>query len=556
MQPLIQLFSSPSTAQSVFILALIIALGLAFGNLKFFGIKLGVAGVLFAGLLFGHFKWTINPELLDFVREFGLVLFVYTIGVQVGPGFFASFRKNGLTLNLMAAFIVLFGAVIALMLHVFAKIPLPAAVGLFSGATTNTPSLAAAQQALKDMPSIAPEMLKLPGVAYAMAYPFGIMGIILTMIFVRVAFKITAKKEAEEYARLHEANASGLEVIDLKVENPNLNNILVRDIPNVGESGVVISRIMHQGEVGPVLSSSKIFLGDTIRVVAPKKELEEFRLIVGSITKMEQRGGASKVVSQRIIVTRKAIVGKSISELDIRNRYEVTITRINRAQFELPVDSDTELQYADVLIAVGEEEDLKRFAQDVGNSPKQLEHTELISVFVGITLGVIVGIWPVHLPNMPAPIKLGLAGGPLIVSILLSRIGRIGKMIWYMPISANYMMREFGISLFLACVGLKSGDQFVKTLVEGSGLYWMACATLITLIPILVVALFARIKLKMNYLTICGLLAGSMTDPPALAFSNQVASSNAQVVAYAAVYPLVMILRVVCAQLIVMIFMR
>ncbi len=554
MENIINLFTSPSTAQAIFILGLVVALGLALGSIRIYGIKLGVAGVLFSGILFGHFKWTIHPELLDFVREFGLVLFVYTIGMQVGPGFFSAFKRSGLTYNLMAAFVVISGAVIAVSLSFFAHIPLPAAVGLFAGATTNTPSLAAAQQALKDLPNIAPEISKLPAVAYAMAYPFGILGIILTMLLIRFVFRIMIKQEAEDFLKLHQ-NSNSLQVVDLRVENPNLDGIPVSKIPNAGKEGVVISRIQHQGQIQPVLSDTVVEFGDIVRAVGPKEELDELRLVVGSEAKMDTRA-SSPVISKRVIVTRKEMAGKSIRELDVRNRYEVTITRIHRAQFELPVHSDMELQYADTLITVGDEEDIRRFAKDVGDSPKALEHTELISVFVGIALGVLVGIWPIKFAGMPAPLKLGLAGGPLMVAILLSRIGRIGKMIWYMPISANYMLREFGISLFLACVGLRSGDQFVETLTHGSGLYWMACASLITLLPILLVGIFARMRLKMNYLTICGLISGSMTDPPALAFANQIVASDAQVISYAAVYPLVMILRVVSAQLIVMIFMH
>lgn len=555
MQHIIHLFTTPSTAQAIFILGLVVAIGLAFGSVRIYGIKLGVAGVLFSGILFGHFKWTIHPELLDFVREFGLVLFVYTIGMQVGPGFFSAFKRSGLTYNLMAAFVVIFGAVIAVLLSIFADVPLPAAVGLFAGATTNTPSLAAAQQALKDIPQLAPEMARLPGVAYAMAYPFGILGIILTMLLIRMVFRISTKQEADDFLKLHQNSGNALAVIDLRVENPNLDGIPVSKIPNAGKEGVVISRIQHAGQIQPVLSDTVVEFGDILRAVGPKEELDELKLIVGSEAKMDTRA-SSPVVSKRVIVTHKEMAGKSIRELDVRNRYEVTITRIHRAQFELPVHSDMELQYADTLIVVGDEEDIRRFSKDVGDSPKALEHTELISVFVGIALGVLVGIWPIHFAGMPAPLKLGLAGGPLMVAILLGRIGRIGKMIWYMPISANYMLREFGISLFLACVGLRSGDQFIETLTRGSGLYWMACASLITVLPILIVGLFARIRLKMNYLTLCGLLSGSMTDPPALAFANQIAPSDAQVISYASVYPLVMILRVVSAQLIVMIFMH
>ena len=554
MDSIVQLFTADSVAHAVLIFSLVIAVGLGLGSIRICGINLGVAGVLFAGLVFGHYGVTINEQVLEFTREFGLILFVYTIGMQVGPGFFSSLKHNGLSLNLMAAFIVVLGAVITILVSHFSNIPLPAAVGLFSGATTNTPSLAAAQQALKEIPSITAEASKMPGLGYAVAYPFGIIGIILTMVMTRLIFKINPQKEAQEDQQRQAKNMVVLGSVDLKVENPNLNGLTIKNIPSLKETGMIISRVMHAGQVQVALPSTKVHIGDILHAVGPKEKLGELQVIVGSKVDVDLREVKSKITVRRVIVTKQEVAGKSIVEMDVTNRYGVTITRVSRSEIEFPVTADMELNFADTLVVVGEETAIQKFASDMGDSPRQLDHPQLIPVFVGIVLGVILGSWPIHLPGIPAAVKLGLAGGPLIVAIVLSRIGRIGRLIWYMPMSANFMLREFGIALFLACVGLRSGDQFVKTLLDGNGFYWMGAAVLITLVPIFIIAGFARIKYRMNYMSLCGLLAGSMTDPPALAFANQMAAGSAPSIAYATVYPLVMLLRVISVQILILLF--
>ena len=551
-----QLLTSDSVAHSVLIFSLVAALGLIIGNIKVFGIRFGVAGVLFSGILFGHFQVTVKPEVLEFCREFGLILFVYTIGMQVGPGFFSSLKRDGLVLNILTAFVVVGGVVITILLSIFGKIPIPAAVGMFSGATTNTPSLGAAQQALNNIPSMTPELLKLPGLGYAVAYPFGILGIILTMIITRLIFKINIGHETDAHAVIEAKTKSALAVRNIRVDNPNLEGIAITNIPNIDESGVVISRVMHDGKVKVALGETKIHVGDIVYAVGPAEKLTALEMTIDSRSDIDVRQVKSNIVAQRLIVTKPEVVGKTIADLNIWERYGITITRISRAEIEFSVSQDIQLHYADTVLAVGEEEDIKEFADEIGNSSKQLNHPFVVPLFVGVALGIFVGSWPIHLPGIPLPVKLGLAGGPLIVAIILSRIGRVGNLIWYMPISANFMLRELGIVLFLACVGLKSGDQFVNIIVHGQGLYWMACATLITFVPIMLVALFARLKLKMNYLTLCGILAGSMTDPPALAFATGLATSNAPSVAYATVYPLVMLLRVVFAQLLIIYFVH
>lgn len=553
---LVDLFQHQSVAHAVLIFSLVIALGIGVGSIRIFGVRLGVAGVLFSGLLFGHFDLSVEGRILGFVREFGLILFVYTIGLQVGPGFFTALKKNGLRLNVLAALIVLGGVVITVVLQKTGLVPTAAAVGLFSGATTNTPSLGAAQEALRVIPGISPGALKLPGLAYAMAYPFGILGIILAMLTIRTLFRIKPDEEAELFQKLQPARPS-LSSVDIMVENENLDGAAVKDIPILKDKDIVISRVMHGENVEVPQRDTKLFLGDIIHAVGPKAKLRELVVVVGSLSPIDLRADVrSDVVTRNVIVTKSAMVGRTIQEVCLSTFKNITVTRVNRAGVELVANPDLTLELADSLLVVGEEVTLKKLAVALGDSSKDLDIPFLAPVFVGIALGVILGKLPIQLPGMPAAIKLGLAGGPLLVAICLSRIGHFGPLIWYMPRSANFMLRELGIALFLACVGLRSGDEFIQTLTAGPGLAWMGWAALITLVPLLAVAVIARLWLKINYLSICGLLAGSMTDPPALAFANAQSKSNATSLAYATVYPLVMILRVVAAQLLVIFLMR
>jgi putative transport protein len=552
----LELFSGETIASSVLILGLVAAAGLALGSLRAFGISLGIAGVLFSGLFFGHYHVTINQAVLEFAREFGLILFVYTIGIQVGPGFLSSLRREGLPLNLMAAAIVLLGVLITVMIAVWGGVEAPVAVGLFSGGTTNTPSLAAAQAALKQVPGYTDGMSKLPGLGYAVAYPFGILGIIITMLFTRVLFRINQAREAKELDARLAAEMPAVARMNLEVTNPNLEGVAVRDMPAMEELGVVISRIMRASEVDVAHPGTKLALGDILLAVGPKEALDEFRVIVGRPTDVDLYTVTSSISPTRIVVTKKEVLGKSVAELGLEERYEVKITRLRRAGVDLPAGAGVRLQFGDSVLVVGDPEHIQQTAAVLGNSTKRLDHPELIPVFVGITLGVILGSWPITIPGIPAPVKLGLAGGPLLVAIVLSRIHRIGPLVWFMPPSANFIMREIGIVLFLACVGLNAGDRFIETLTDGDGLYWMGLATLITFAPLLIVAVVARVFMKQNYLSLCGMLAGSMTDPPALAFAVNMNDSDAPTVAYATVYPLTMILRVIAAQVMILALMR
>jgi len=522
------------------------------GNLRFRGVGLGVAGVLFAGLVFGHFGVSIDAEIVEFAREFGLILFVYTIGMQVGPGFLASLRRQGLKLNSLAVCVVLLGVIMTAIL-IYAGMEAPLAVGLLSGATTNTPSLAAAQQALKAQ-GVSDAISRLPGVGYAIAYPFGVLGVILVIFFVRAIFRIDPNQEAARIKQAREAESKRLSTINLEVKNPNLEGLALHQIPTLSTSDVVISRVSRGATVEVPRPDTVVHLGDILHAVGPPEKLEELRLVVGSISKVDIKALPSNIITKRIVVTKNKAVRKFIHELHLTELYGVTVTRVTRAGLEFTASSHFRLQFGDILMVVGEPEAIRRTAEELGDSPEHLDHPHLLPIFLGVGLGVILGSFPLHIPGVPASIKLGLAGGPLLTAIVLSRIGRMGPLIWYMPVNANLMLREIGITLFLACVGLRAGAGFVQTLTQGDGLYWLGMAALVTTIPTLVVALVGTAVFKLNFLSMAGLLAGSMTDPPALAFARSLADSDAASVSYAAVYPLVMLLRVFSAQVLVLMF--
>jgi putative transport protein len=554
MEWFIQLFTGHSAAHTVIVLSLVIALGVAIGHIRIAGVSLGIAGVLFSGLLFGHLRMTAHDEILEFVREFGLILFVYTIGMQVGPGFFASFRRQGLKLNALAAAVVLLGVAVAVSMHFLLDLPVAVLVGLLSGAVTNTPGLGAATQALHERMAGSPD-LALPGMAYAVAYPFGILGIILTMLLVRHLFRIKPEVEAQEFDRQQGGLVQPPRNYNLQITNPKLTGVEVRRLAGLVQADFVISRLMRQDRVLIPSADTALQAGDVVHVVCTQENAEKLALVVGDISPVDVRAVPSSFTVRNILITQNNAVGKSIRDLDLMTRYGVAITRINRSGNDLLAKAGLELQFGDRVTVVGEESALKKVAVELGDSIKQLNHPNILPVFIGIIIGVIVGSIPFDVPGVPAPVKLGLAGGPLLVSILLSRIGRIGPIVWYLPLSANLVLREIGITLFLACVGLKSGVRFYETLVGGDGLYWMALGAVITAVPLVAVALVARLVYKLNYLSLCGLLAGSMTDPPALGFANQITSSDAPAITYASVYAMTMFLRILTAQAIVLLLL-
>jgi len=553
MEWIINLLTEDSVAHTLLVISLVISVGLALGEIPFFKIKLGIAGVLFSGLAFGHFGMTIDGHIMHFLREFGLILFVYAIGLQVGPGFVNSFLQNGIRLNIMAASIVILGAIITVLISYFGGIEIPVAVGLFSGATTNTPSLAAAQEILGGMDTIDSETLKHPGLGYAVAYPFGIIGIILTMLLTKFLFKVNIQAAENDFIQTQKENADQPIWVDLKIENINLDGLTIDEIHFFESMDVVATRILHDGQVQIVNNLTQLHTGDSIRLVGEKKKLDELKMLVGHESEFNLKDISSNLLfSKRFVVTNKEAIGKTVAEL--RTYYGVTIPRIKRPEVELTPNGSVTIHFGDELHVVGTKESLNQIEKVLGNSLEKLSHPQIVPIFIGITLGVILGSWPFFIPGIPSAIKLGLAGGPLIIAILLSRVGNWGTMTWHLPKSSNIILKDIGIVLFLACVGLHSGDQFVNTLVNGDGFYWMACSILITLSPLLIVAFVAKGIYKTNFLSVCGLLAGSMTDPPALAFANSFSNSSAVSIAYATVYPLVMILRIISAQLIILLF--
>ena len=552
---LVTLLTADSVAHSVISLSVVIVLGLALGSIRAKGLNLGVAGVLFAGLALGHFGLRVNHEVLEFVREFGLILFVFTIGLQVGPGFFASLKRQGLVLNGLAALTVLLGALVTVAIPFGAAVPAPAAAGLFSGATTNTPSLAAAGQALRQMPELEPGMLELPGLAYAVAYPFGIVGTILTLLIVKRLFRIDVEAERKALEDAEQKSGKEIEAVALKVENPNLFGAPISRIPGLAEARAVISRVHRGGTTELARPDFVLRDGDTVLAVAPKENLPTLRLAIGPPSPLDIRRPGGSLTTRRVVVTRKSVLGTRIEDLQLLGRFDVNVTRLTRAGQEFTATPDLALQFGDLLMLVGREEGVAEAARALGNSAKDLSAPQLLPIFAGIALGILAGSLPVALPGLPAPVKLGLAGGPLLVAILLSRLGNVGPLVWYMPPGANTMVREMGIALFLACVGLHAGDSFVEVL-RGDGLRWLLLATAITLLPILAAGLLARAVWKINYVRLCGLVAGSMTDPPALAFAHLLTQSERAAVAYATVYPLTMILRIFTAQILILLLMR
>lgn len=545
-------------ALTVSVLALVAVVGLWIGNVKIRGVGFGIGGVLFGGIIVGHFVdqagVTLSSPMLHFIQEFGLILFVYTIGIQVGPGFFASLRVSGLRLNLFAILIVILGGLVTAVLHKLFNIPLPVVLGIFSGAVTNTPALGAGQQILRDL-GVPFEGVDQMGMSYAMAYPFGICGILLTMWLVRLFFRINVEKEAQRFEESSGNGHAHLHTINVRVENPNLNQMAIQDVPMLNSDNIVCSRL-KRGELLMVPAPGTLIqAGDLLHLVGRPEDLHNAQLVIGQevATSLSTRGTDLKV--ERVVVTNEKVLGKKIRDLHVKQRYDVVISRLNRAGVELVASSSASLQFGDILNLVGRPEAIDAVAAELGNAQQKLQQVQMLPVFIGIGLGVLLGSIPLFIPGFPAALKLGLAGGPLIMALILGRIGSIGKLYWFMPPSANLALRELGIVLFLAVVGLKSGGDFVATLTQGDGLSWIAYGIFITAIPLLTVGILARMLAKMNYLTLCGMLAGSMTDPPALAFANNLhATSGAAALSYATVYPLVMFLRIITPQLLAVLF--
>ena len=545
-------------ALTVSILALVAVVGLFIGNVKFRGIGLGIGGVLFGGIIVGHFVsqagMTLSSDMLHVIQEFGLILFVYTIGIQVGPGFFASLRVSGLRLNLFAVLIVIIGGLVTAILHKLFDIPLPVVLGIFSGAVTNTPALGAGQQILRDL-GTPMEMVDQMGMSYAMAYPFGICGILFTMWMLRVMFRVNVETEAQQHESSRTNGGALIRTINIRVENPNLHDLAIKDVPILNGDKIICSRLKREETLKVPSPDTIIQLGDLLHLVGQPADLHNAQLVIGQEvdTSLSTKGTDLRV--ERVVVTNENVLGKRIRDLHFKERYDVVISRLNRAGVELVASGDISLQFGDILNLVGRPSAIDAVANVLGNAQQKLQQVQMLPVFIGIGLGVLLGSIPVFVPGFPAALKLGLAGGPLIMALILGRIGSIGKLYWVMPPSANLALRELGIVLFLSVVGLKSGGDFVNTLVNGEGLSWIGYGALITAVPLITVGILARMLAKMNYLTMCGMLAGSMTDPPALAFANNLhPTSGAAALSYATVYPLVMFLRIITPQLLAVLF--
>ena len=545
-------------ALTVSILALVAVVGLFIGNVKFRGIGLGIGGVLFGGIIVGHFVsqagMTLSSDMLHVIQEFGLILFVYTIGIQVGPGFFASLRVSGLRLNLFAVLIVIIGGLVTAILHKLFDIPLPVVLGIFSGAVTNTPALGAGQQILRDL-GTPMEMVDQMGMSYAMAYPFGICGILFTMWMLRVIFRVNVETEAQQHESSRTNGGALIRTINIRVENPNLHDLAIKDVPILNGDKIICSRLKREETLKVPSPDTILQLGDLLHLVGQPADLHNAQLVIGQEvdTSLSTKGTDLRV--ERVVVTNENVLGKRIRDLHFKERYDVVISRLNRAGVELVASGDISLQFGDILNLVGRPSAIDAVANVLGNAQQKLQQVQMLPVFIGIGLGVLLGSIPVFVPGFPAALKLGLAGGPLIMALILGRIGSIGKLYWFMPPSANLALRELGIVLFLSVVGLKSGGDFVNTLVNGEGLSWIGYGALITAVPLITVGILARMLAKMNYLTMCGMLAGSMTDPPALAFANNLhPTSGAAALSYATVYPLVMFLRIITPQLLAVLF--
>ena len=542
---------------SILLLSFVIAAGIQLGKIKVFGVSLGITLVLFVGIILGHFGFTINHNVIHFFKEFGLILFVYSVGMQVGPGFFSSFKQGGITLNMLACGIVFLGVLTAVILHYATGIPMPTMVGILSGAVTNTPGLGAAQQAFSDMHGVSDNTIAL---GYAVAYPLGVIGIILSIILIKYIFRVSFDKENEQLNSEDSSHTNEAKPISLIVKNPAIFNKTVAELSNLLEHrDFVISRVWRDSNKQIEIASANTVLqeNDKVFVITTETDAETIKTFIGEEIDMERKQWIrmeSQFINRRILITKPELNGKRLGQLKLRKLYGINITRINRAGVDLVAKPGLTLQVGDRVNVVGTETAVSNVEKVLGNSMKRLNEPNLITIFVGIALGIVLGSIPISFPGIPQPVKLGLAGGPLVVAILISRFGYHYKLITYTTQSANLMLREIGITLFLACVGISAGDGFVDTIVNNGGFVWIGYGFIITFVPLMIIGCIGRYFCKVNYFTLMGLIAGSTTDPPALAYSNATAGNDAPSVGYATVYPLTMFLRVLTAQLLILFF--
>lgn len=556
MEWLVELITGTGIAHSILVLALVISFGLLLSKIKIFGISLGTTWILFFGIFLGHLGLEIDLNLLHFLKEFGLILFIFSIGMQVGPSFFSSFKQGGITLNLLASGVVFLGVITTVVIHLVTEIPIATMVGILSGAVTNTPGLGAAQQTYTDVTGAVDPHI---ATAYAVAYPLGVVGIIMSLVLFRLIFKINFTKENNRLDDQDKSKMIEAHMFSLQVKNPSIFGKNLREIKQLIEKEFVISRILHSQTGALTVPQTETLLNenDKVLVVSNLKNIEMIEALIGQRIEMDREEWNkldSQLISRRISITKSEINGRAIGSLRLRNLFGINITRVNRAGVDLIADSRLQLQIGDRVTVVGSEEAIVNVEKFLGNSMKRLREPNLISIFIGIALGVLVGSIPFMFPGIPQPVKLGLAGGPLIVAILISKFGPKYKLVTYTTMSANLMLREIGIAIFLACVGLAAGGNFVETVING-GYIWVGYGVIITVLPLLIIGVIGRKVCRLNYFTLMGLLAGSMTDPPALSYANASAGNDIPSVSYATVYPLTMFLRVITAQLLILIFL-
>lgn len=551
------LFDSESIAHLLLLYSFVIAVGVLLGKVKFRGISFGVAFILFTGIVAGHFGFTGNLKTIGFVQDFGLILFVYSLGLQVGPSFFTSFRKGGMRMNRLAFYMVALNLLVAIGVYylLFDRTDpdsFPMLVGVLSGAVTNTPGLGAAEEALRQTGNTGVEIAS----GYACAYPLAVVGVIMVPMIVKFICGIKDDEENNQLAGLEQVDTSQKPKRQyIEMQNERLSGKTVLELRRLVNREFICSRLMHDGRVVTPHRDTVVSLGDQLCVVSSEDDAEAISTILGSIVEVEWdvAKGSEPLVSRRIVVTKDKLNGKTLGELHLGSIYDVTITRVVRSGTELFASASLILQVGDRLTVVGKESSVAAVAQRVGNELKRLDVPNIATIFIGIMVGVLFGSIPFSIPGIPTPMKLGLAGGPLIVAILISRFGYKLGLVTYTKASANMMLREVGIALFLASVGIKSGASFFETVTSGDGLIYMLGGLLITVIPVFIVALIARKRYKMNYYSIIGLVAGASTNPPALAFANSQTEHDAPAVAYSTVYPLTMFLRILTAQLMVLI---
>ena len=546
------LWDPASVAHIVCLYAFVISVGVLLGKIKIFGISLGVTFVLFTGILMGHFGFTGETHILHFIREFGLILFVFCIGLQVGPSFFSSFKKGGMTLNMLAVGIVVLNIAVALGIYfIDGGIDLPMIVGILYGAVTNTPGLGAAQEALNQLNYTGDPI----ALGYACAYPLGVVGIIGSIIAIRYICRVNLKKEEDELSTQTSDMKHMPHMLHLEVRNESIDGKKLLQIKEFMGRPFVCSRIRHDGHVSIPNQDTEFHIGDQVFIVCSEEDAEAVIAFIGKEIQVDWEKQDMPMVSRRILVTKSEINGKKLGSLHFRSMYGVNVTRINRSGMDLFADPNLILQVGDRVMVVGQQDAVERVAGVLGNQLKRLDTPNIVTIFVGIFLGILLGSLPIAFPGMPTPLKLGLAGGPLVVAILIGRFGHKLHLVTYTTMSANLMLREIGIVLFLASVGIDAGANFVQTVVEGDGLLYVGSGFLITVIPLLIIGTIARLYYKVNYFTLMGLIAGSNTDPPALAYANQTTSGDAPAVGYSTVYPLSMFLRILTGQMILLAMM-